>query len=81
MARKRNKKIKPVKALPQPTVHFYHASELDNTTEDGRPIIGRKNSWLYPRDGVGKMESGAVSNTEPKQDGKSERIVHIFDME
>ncbi len=46
-----------------------------------RPVIGVKNSYLYPEDGIGKMETGVVSKTEAKQEENPNRIVHVLELD
>jgi len=38
------------------------------SSEHLRPEIGEKNSWLYPEDGVGKIEQGVVSRDGNKKE-------------
>jgi len=77
MAHKRKGKKKPAKKTE--TLAPFISEDLSGDFE--RPVIGAKNPWLYPKDGIGKMESGIVSKTETKQDENPKRIVHVLDLE
>ncbi len=77
MAHKRKGKKKPAKKTE--TLAPIISEGLSGDFE--RPVIGAKNSWLYPKDGIGKLETGVVSITEAKQDENPKRIVHVLDLE
>ena len=77
MAHKRKGKKKMAKNTE--TLAPFISEDLSGDFE--RPVIGAKNPWLYPKDGIGKLETGVVSITETKQDENPKRIVHILDLE
>jgi hypothetical protein len=77
MAHKRRGKKKTVKKTE---THGPIISE-DLSGDFERPVIGAKNPWLYPKDGIGKMETGVVRKTETEQEENPKRIVHILDLE
>jgi hypothetical protein len=77
MAHKRKGKKKTVKKTE---THGPIISE-DLSGDFERPVIGAKNPWLYPKDGIGKLETGVVSITDAKQDENPKRIVHVLDLE
>ena len=75
MAHKRKGKKKSVNKIDSHRPFFIEELSRD------RPVIGAKNPWLYPKDGIGKMESGVVSKTEAKQEENPKRIVHVLELE
>ena len=77
MAHKRKGKKKTAKKTE--TLAPFISEDLSGDFE--RPVIGAKNPWLYPKDGIGKLETGVVSITDAKQHENPKRIVHILDLE
>jgi hypothetical protein len=77
MAHKRKGKKKSVKKTE--TLAPFISEDLSGDFE--RPVIGAKNPWLYPKDGIGKIETGIVGKTEAKQEENPKRIVHVLDLE
>jgi hypothetical protein len=75
MAHKRRGKKKTVKKTET------HGPIISEDLSCDRPVIGAKNPWLYPKDGIGKLETGVVSITDAKQDENPKRIVHVLDLE
>jgi hypothetical protein len=76
MAHKRKGKKKSAKKTE---THGPIISE-DLSGDFERPVIGAKNPWLYPKDGLGKMEQGVVSRNDVNPSPNA-KIIRILDLD
>ena len=78
MAHKRKGKKKPSEK-----VDVYKPLFIQDINYDSfKPVIGAKNLWLYPEDGIGRLEQGVVRKSDTNiTDDNSKLVYHVLELE